>query len=71
MLPDFQSEEDAAKLFYRLKELSLSEEHYVAGIHLDHKLIGFLNDVEIAGKKIELGYVIDPEYHNKGYATEV
>ena len=70
MLPDFQSEEEAKKLFYRLKELSLSEEHYVAGIYRDHKLIGFLNDVEIAGDKIEMGYVIDPKCHNQGYATE-
>ena len=33
-------------------------------------MIGFLNDVEICEDKIELGYVINPQYHNCGYATE-
>ena len=72
MLPDFETREAAAKLFYRLKDLSLAEGRYVVGVYLkdEDRLIGFMNDVEIVGDEIELGYVIDPAYHNKGYATE-
>ena len=70
MLPDFQSEEHAIKLFNRFKELSLNEERYVYGIYKEDTLIGFLNDVEIKDKTIEMGYVVHPKYHNQGYATE-
>ena len=34
-------------------------------------LIGFINDVEIDGDSIEIGYVIHPNHKNKGYASEV
>ena len=74
MLPDFPSEEAAAKLFYRLQELSLTEGRFVVGVYRKTEdgpvLIGFMNDVEIKDGKIEMGYVIDPTYHNQGYCTE-
>ena len=70
LLPDFKTEEEAVKLFERLKALSLSETHYLAGIYLDKLLIGLINDVEIKNGKIELGYAVDPTYHHQGYATE-
>lgn len=71
MIHDFKSRQEAEKMFWKLQENSLSEEHYEFGIYLENELIGFINDVEIEGKKIELGYVIQPDFHNKGYATEV
>lgn len=71
MLPDFALEAEAIKLFQRLKELSLSEDRFVRGIYLDDTLIGMVNDVSIEGNKIEVGYVIHPKYHNKGYGTEM
>ena len=40
------------------------------GIYSKNKLIGLINEVENDGKLIELGYVISPCEHNKGYATE-
>lgn len=70
MIPDFQTEDEKKQMFNRLKAFSLSDEHYEAGIFLNDILIGFLNDVEIFDNKIELGYVINPEYNNCGYATE-
>lgn len=70
MIPNFSSWEQAIQMFHKLKEYSLSEEHYEAGIYLENKLIGFVNDVEIQDKTIEMGYVIHPDYHNQGYATE-
>ncbi|MBQ8814354.1 MAG: GNAT family N-acetyltransferase [Lachnospiraceae bacterium] len=70
LLPDFQTEEQTIKLFNVLRAYSTSEKHYVRGIYLDEKLIGFLNDVEFWDGRIELGYVIHPDYHNQGYATE-
>lgn len=69
MLPDFPSRVEAEKLFFRLKELSRQEGRYVRGVYLGETLIGFLNDVEINGNSVELGWVIHPDYHNKGYAT--
>lgn len=70
MLPDFENQEQALRLFDRLKALSASDAHYVAGIYLAGRLIGFLNDVQIANGQIELGYAIEPEHHNRGYASE-
>lgn len=74
MLPDFESEEAAAKLFYRLQDLSMKDDRFVVGIYTKAEgqpvLIGFMNDVEIKEEQIEMGYVIDPAYHNQGYCTE-
>ena len=70
MLPDFSKREDAAPLFDRLVSLSTDETRYVRGIYLDQKLIGFINDVEIQNASIELGYVIHPDFHRKGYMTQ-
>ena len=70
MLPDFTSREDAIPLFERLKKLSLGNDCLVGGIYLNGAFIGFLNEVEIKGKSIELGYAILPQYHNYGYCTE-
>lgn len=71
MVPDFQTREEAAKLFERLKALSLGENCYVAGIYLDQAFIGILNETEAGGSRIELGYAILPQFHNHGYGTEV
>lgn len=70
MVPDFPSRKDAAKLFERLKALSLDESRYVAGIYLDQAFIGILNETEVSGSSIELGYAILPQFHNHGYGTE-
>lgn len=70
MLPDFESKEQAEKMFSRIKDYSISDSHFEYGIYLQGKLIGFLNDVEIDNGTIEIGYVIHPNYKNHGYATE-
>ena len=67
---DFKSREDAIKLFNRLKELSILNDRFVYGITLSDKVIGFINEVEIIDNTIELGFVIHPDYHNRGFATE-
>lgn len=71
MVPDFQSREEAIKMFVRLQEMSCSSERFVYGIKLGEKLIGFINEVDIDGDTIEVGYVIHPDHKNNGYATEV
>ena len=48
----------------------MDEKRYVRGIYLEEDLIGFLNDVEITNGAIELGYVIHPTFHGKGYMTK-
>lgn len=70
MLPDFRSREEEIKLFNFLKDLSDNSKRFVYGIELDGRIIGFINDVEISDDSIELGFVIHPDHHNKGYATE-
>ena len=70
MVPDFPNREDARKLARRLMELSYQEERRVAGIYLGSALIGILNQTDAQGDRIELGYAILPQYHNRGYGTE-
>ena len=70
MVPDLETREAEIKLFERLRDLSLREDRYVFGILLDSKLIGLLNDTEICGKTIEVGYALHPDYHGRGFATE-
>lgn len=70
MLPDFESEGQCLELAWRLRELSLDERRCVMGIYLGRRLIGFANDVEMGEDSVELGYVIDPAYQNRGYGTE-
>ena len=71
MLPDLESVEAVDRLFARFRELSVKEGRYVAGIYLDKELVGFMNDVENDGNRIELGYVIARDRWGKGYATEM
>ena len=70
MIPNLETREAEIKLFERLRDLSLREDRFVFGIFLDCKLIGLLNDTEICGKTIEVGYTIHPDYWSNGYATE-
>lgn len=70
MVPEFARREEAEKLFHRLKELSWREDRYVAGIYLDGMCIGILNETEVSGGSIELGYAVLPRFHNCGYGTE-
>ena len=71
MLPLFKSYEEKLDLFIRFIELTNNLERFVYGIYLKDRLIGFVNDVFIKDDEIELGYVIDPRFKNKGYASEV
>ena len=70
MVPEYKTRDEAIPLFNTLKKLSLSEDRFVYGIYLTDELIGFINDVGIGDKEIELGYVIYPLYSGNGYATE-
>lgn len=70
MLPEYQTRLEAEPLFRRLVELSRDENRYVAGIYLDGKFIGMMNETEIEEKQIEMGYALLPANYNHGYATE-
>ena len=70
MLPDFEKMDDAIPLFERLSKLSQDSSRFVRCIDVDGRAVGFLNDVEIKDGSIELGYVIHPECHNRGYMTQ-
>ena len=70
MIPDFDCMEKVLRLFKRYQELSKTPERIVGAITLDDHVIGFFNDTGIRDGYIELGYVIDPAFHNQGYMTE-
>ena len=70
MIPDLPTKEKRQAMFLKLLSWSRSGEHLELGIYLNNRLIGFLNDVEIEDKAIELGFVIHPDHHGCGYATE-
>lgn len=69
MLPDFPRQEDAIPLAHRLIALSRDESRFVRGMEEDGILVGLLNDVEIHGGTVELGYAVHPSHWNKGFAT--
>lgn len=70
MVPELTTREAEEKLFSRICELSKKNDRYVFGVFLGDTLIGMLNDTEISGKTIEVGYAFHPDYWGKGYATE-
>ena len=70
MIPEFRSPDEAVTLFRRFRALSVAAERIVYGIYLQDRLIGFVNDVQRDDVSVEMGYVIHPDYKNKGYATE-
>lgn len=70
MIPDFKDENAFLKTFSHLKKLSLDENGHTAGIFLGEELIGLFHKVDINGDRVEVGYVIHPNYWNQGYATE-
>ena len=70
MLPDFAHREDALPLFQRLMNMSQGSETFVRAIALEDGLIGFMNQVEAENGSIELGYVIHPDFHGRGYMTQ-
>lgn len=70
MIPDFDDRKQAEALFYKLLEFSRSDDHFEYGIYLHDKLIGFVNDCEMNDTTIEIGYVIDPDFQGRGFATE-
>lgn len=69
MIPDL-SVDEAKTLFYKMMNRSQMSEQYVRGIYLHDMLIGFVNDVGIDNRIIEMGYVIDPHCQKQGFATE-
>lgn len=70
MLPQYRNRQEAEPLFLRLVELGKDESRFVAGVYLDGQFIGMMNDTEIKGSQIEMGYAYLPACYNRGYATE-
>ena len=56
-------------LMYLEKEISNDKKRFVRCICCGDTAVGFLNDVEQKDGKVEIGYVIHPAHHNKGYMT--
>lgn len=69
MLPDLD-ETGAKALFARFLQMAEREDRLLLGIYLRERLIGWLNDTELNGDTMELGWVIHPDFWGQGYATE-
>jgi RimJ/RimL family protein N-acetyltransferase len=70
MVPDFANEAAAYTLADRIRELSQNPEKFVLGIYLGNRLIGLMNETDISGDSIEVGYAIRSDLHGCGFATE-
>ena len=70
MFQDFADRAQKDAFYDRLLALCASEKRVIFGIYLQDRLIGMLNETETDGESIELGYFIDSEYWNHGYASE-
>lgn len=70
MVPDFVTPQEALALAKRLQTLSRTPGRYLWGIYLGASLIGIMNETQIEGDQIEVGYAILPRHSNQGFATE-
>ena len=72
MVPDYCEEVQFYALADKLIEFSQINDtiHLEYGIYLDGYMIGFVNDSGYDDEAIELGYVIDPAFQGRGFATE-
>ena len=70
MVPDPLDDALVQRLFSRMMALSHDDTRYVFGIFLGDTLIGVLNDTEINGDTIEMGYALHPDHWSCGYMSE-
>lgn len=70
MVPDFSDKTQAEKLAERIMVLSEDPGRNVAGIFRKNQLIGLLNQTEVCGSSVEVGYAVLPQFQGQGYATE-
>lgn len=72
MVPDYSEDVQFYALADKLIEFSQIHDttHLEYGIYLDGYMIGFVNDCGYSDEAIELGYVIDPAFQGRGFATE-
>lgn len=75
LLPDYPTPEDALPLVNRLRELSLDPDRFVYAVarknpHGGDTLMGFLNEQTREGGVVEIGYVLHPDFWNRGFMTE-
>lgn len=72
MVPDYSEEAQYYALADKLIAFSQIEDttHLEYGVYLDGYMIGFVNDCGHDDDALEVGYVIDPAYKGRGFATE-
>ena len=70
MVPDPLDDAMADRLFARMMALSQDDTRCVFGMFRNDALIGVLNDTEIDGKTIEVGYALHPDHWNCGCMSE-
>ena len=70
MVPVFASEAERDGVVDAFLRLSCDENRFVRGIFLDGAFVGFINDVGIEGERIELGYVVSPDFWGRGICSE-
>lgn len=69
MLPERISREELRKLCSRFILLSRDPQRYVRAIRCGEIMVGFINDTGSENGSIELGWVISPEFQNRGICS--
>ena len=70
MVPELLTPEKEDVLFNKLMQLCESDKHFAYGIYIQGNIIGYIHSVSVEDKKVEVGYFIDPDFWNQGYASE-
>ena len=70
MVPNFVDRQAAVALAERIIAMSEQNTRLVAGIYLGAQFVGILNETESTEERIELGYALLPQFHNRGFGTE-
>ena len=70
MIPLLETREAEDKLFSTLRNSTMSDVRIAFAVYYNDEVVGYLNDVGYENGVIEIGYFIDPDYHNKGFCTE-
>lgn len=69
ILPENYDKSILENILNRFILLSSDPERYVRAIRLNNTMVGFINDTGIEKGRVELGWVVSPDYQNRGICS--
>lgn len=70
IMPEINNKEEFIPLFNKLKDLSLQKNPTIYGIEYEKQIVGIISLPVQADTFTEIGYAVNPDYQNRGIATE-